>query len=131
MGEGRLGKWRTPYWPEQRVTPGAGKKSCLPPSTYTNPDPVPRTPGQKGGTAAWGHNLSGNWQQRWEQEGGGSVPPREAMGCRAGGGRRASCCPPPARAGLCEVTASREEEGGGGGRGPGCLALVGQRDDET
>lgn len=38
---------------------------------------------------------------------------------------------PPARAGLSEVTARAGEEGGGGGRGPGCLALVGQRDDET
>lgn len=97
------------------------------------PPPAPahtptRPPGHRargGGTVAWGHNLSWSWQQGRGQE------------CTAAGSegvqsrRGASCCPPPARAGLHEVTASREEEGGGGGRGPGCLALVGQRDDET
>lgn len=75
----------------------------------------------RGGIGSGGGNRRGGWE--WTA--------REAVWCRAGGGRGASCCPPPARAGLCEVTASREEEGGGGGRGPGCLALVGQRDDET
>lgn len=55
----------------------------------------------------------------------------KTMGCSAGGDRGAGHYPPPLRAGLCEVTVSGEAGGGGGGSGPRCLALVGQRDDET
>lgn len=114
------------------VPPGAGKKGGLPFNTYPL---LTRSQGHWdiwGGTRAWGHNLSGNWKRRrgWK-EGRVCLLRREALGSRAGRGRGAGCCPPPARAGLCEVTANREEEGGCGGRGPGCLALVGQRDDET
>lgn len=47
MGEGRLGKWKSHYWPERRVTPGAGKKGYLPQHLYTS-RPGPRDTGPEG-----------------------------------------------------------------------------------
>lgn len=41
LGEGRVGKRKALHWPERRVTPGAGKKGCLPPSPCTHAGPAP------------------------------------------------------------------------------------------
>lgn len=127
------GEWKIQYWPGRGVPPGAGKRSV---SLPTHAHFSTRSPRHGGiGGRGWDEGLG--TQLKWELEA------REGMGgrleCTAAGsagvqgwrGPRGRLLPPPARAGLCEVTASREEEGGGGGRGPGCLALVGQRDDET
>lgn len=116
MGEGRLSKWRTQYWPERGVTPGAGKKGCLPPSTYTDPDPVPRTADQRGGTAAWGHNLSGNWQQGWGQEGGWECTAPGSDGVPGWRGPRGKLLPAACPRGV--MRGNCEPGGGGRRRGP-------------